>query len=78
MLKNLPDEHPTMQQVISTLKSIISLDSNDEIDFDIHAENKKELSNETLSSDLIPASMEGNIFGLSICDLIEDYDLESH
>ena len=40
-------------------------------------ENKKELPNESLSSDLLQASMEGNTFDLSICDLIEDYDLES-
>src|SRR6266542_2488952 len=66
-----------MQQVVSSLKSIISPDYNDEIDFDIHVENKKELPNESLSSDLLQASMEGNTFDLSICDLIEDYDLES-
>ena len=54
-----PDERPTIQQVISSLKSIISQEQNDEISSIIHKEIKIELQNEN-SSPFMPLDNEIN------------------
>ena len=63
-----------MQQVVSSLKAIISPNSNNKIHSNIYVDDKKESEDVILFSTV---NVDIGTLDFSISDLIEDYDLES-
>src|ERR1044072_7898420 len=67
-----------MQQVVSSLKAIISPGSDNKIHFNIHVDDKKESQDVVLfSTTPVTENVDIGTLDFSISDLIEDYDLES-
>ena len=67
-----------MQQVVSSLKAIISSGSDNKIYFNIHIDDKKELQDVVLFSTIpVTEYVDIGTLDFSISDFIEDYDLES-